>query len=731
VSNLPFIGLFKDVIRILGSVFFDAETASAPAPMFDDLTSTAGVSKRSTEAESSLIAAFHEIERWPQPCPGVTLSLPLFGTHLSFIVPWSSLDSHSIDYALPGADSKGAAQSLSRSSSPASSCGHTSLTGKSASSVTSDISDTELDLHEISAASALQLPGLFQEIGLFSIFRHLVPSLWHLWQLAVTGQPLLVMASTPELCGDAVLAIVSLISPLSYCADFRPYFTLYDSDFQQIAASFGSHSTTGPRTKHGKPSPLLAGTVDGARTPSTGCPMMIGTTNPFFVKALDRWPNAAWLGHRGGPGVRGVGVGEPASHSALQDAAISHPRSKEDVSTMIISDVDALSECLPRPGEESSAPPRLVVRHAALIHPDEHVLSQLLPVVPALEEGPQLRIGGIRRPTADKSHEVGTSLHFDSVSTSALGGDIPAVVINNGILRQHFRHLTHGFLRPFEKYFVLSKKVADSISSRGPVGAGKPIPLPLSEIMAAGTSINATNRPPMPPRHVLPAPVGMNQTTDKISTYGAYDDLAALFLPRFELDAFLAHLESTGGPKHKLLRSTDWRTLYSQFVCGPHFHPWFNARRKATCTRLFHLSRTLRLALSIDDLLPSSPYAGATASAGQEQVPFSSLPPPAMGVSEASGGSADTVPAHKPMYRLTRDDLARHQDICVQLHNKIVASFVREEAFIAQDAELLQAMRGHINAVESALPSHLRPAFNNHALASSRLISGSEQLGPT
>ena len=49
---------------------------------------------------------------------------------------------------------------------------------------------------------------------------------------------------------------------------------------------------------------------------------------------------------------------------------------------------------------------------------------------------PQLRLFGDERPTL-----------------SGKVGEVPAVVINNAILRQHFRHLTTAFLRPFNRYF--------------------------------------------------------------------------------------------------------------------------------------------------------------------------------------------------------------------------------------------------------------------------------------
>ncbi|KAA0147867.1 hypothetical protein FNF29_07080 [Cafeteria roenbergensis] len=83
-----------------------------------------------------------------------------------------------------------------------------------------------------------ELPGVFQEIGLFSTFRALAPSLWMLWEMALLGRPILVFGPNPKLCGDAVLGVVSLIAPLPFHGDYRPYFTLFDPDFPSIQAAF-------------------------------------------------------------------------------------------------------------------------------------------------------------------------------------------------------------------------------------------------------------------------------------------------------------------------------------------------------------------------------------------------------------------------------------------------------------------------------------------------------------
>lgn len=56
-------------------------------------------------------------------------------------------------------------------------------------------------------------------------------------------------------------ALVAIISPLPYSADFRPYFTIHDSAFQQLSG--------------GRPD-----------ANSNGLPQLLGITNLYFLKVL-------------------------------------------------------------------------------------------------------------------------------------------------------------------------------------------------------------------------------------------------------------------------------------------------------------------------------------------------------------------------------------------------------------------------------------------------------------
>lgn len=58
-----------------------------------------------------------------------------------------------------------------------------------------------------------------------------------------------------------------MITPLKYCADHRPYFTIHDSDFKEFTSK-----------EHSPP------------------PVILGVTNPFFAKTLHHWPHTIRLG---------------------------------------------------------------------------------------------------------------------------------------------------------------------------------------------------------------------------------------------------------------------------------------------------------------------------------------------------------------------------------------------------------------------------------------------------
>uniref|UniRef100_A0A452S3Q6 DENN domain containing 6A n=1 Tax=Ursus americanus TaxID=9643 RepID=A0A452S3Q6_URSAM len=159
------------------------------------------------KSEPYLEAACNDVDRWPAPVPGKTLHLPIMGVVMK-VITFYFIYTH-ISVILP-------------------------------------------TVHEV------------------DLFRCFCPVFLHsqmLWELVLLGEPLVVMAPSPSESSETVLALVNCISPLKYFSDFRPYFTIHDSEFKEYTTR-----TQAP------PSVIL------------------GVTNPFFAKTLQHWPHIIRIG---------------------------------------------------------------------------------------------------------------------------------------------------------------------------------------------------------------------------------------------------------------------------------------------------------------------------------------------------------------------------------------------------------------------------------------------------
>ncbi|KAL5014632.1 hypothetical protein ScPMuIL_008902 [Solemya velum] len=213
ISKLPFVALFSELSSIIAPEYFD-------------------------NGEPSLEAACHDIDQWPAPLPGETLTLPIFGTVLQVRVSSRS------DKLL----------------------GNTQRSQK-----------TLLPAHSI-------LPALY-EVDIFSAFQSILPHIQMLWELVLTSEPLVSMAASPTVTSQTVHALVSLITPLKFCSDYRPYFTIHDSEFKEYT------------TKTQAPPPVI-----------------LGVTNPFFAKTLQHWPHIIRIGEM-------MEVGSPKGFNKLKKAS--------------------------------------------------------------------------------------------------------------------------------------------------------------------------------------------------------------------------------------------------------------------------------------------------------------------------------------------------------------------------------------------------------------------------
>uniref|UniRef100_A0A8C5UAX4 DENN domain containing 6B n=1 Tax=Malurus cyaneus samueli TaxID=2593467 RepID=A0A8C5UAX4_9PASS len=210
--------------------------------------------------------------------------------------------------------------------------------------------------------SMVELQSCPIDTGIVPCFRCFQPVLIHvqlLWELMLLGEPLVM-----------VLALTSCLAPLRYCCDFRPYFTIHDSEFKEFTTR-----TQAP--------------------PS----IIVGVTNPFFIKTLQHWPHILRVGElrMAGELPKQVKVKKPAKLKTLD----TKPGIYTSYKTFLHKDKTLIKRLLKgmqrkRPSEVQSA---LLRRHLleltqSFIIPLEHYMASLMPLQRAItpwKNPPQIR----------------------------------------------------------------------------------------------------------------------------------------------------------------------------------------------------------------------------------------------------------------------------------------------------------------------------------------------------
>ncbi|EEY69156.1 uncharacterized protein PITG_05355 [Phytophthora infestans T30-4] len=260
VSTKPYVDLYDRVLRVVGPLFFKA-------------------------GPQVLVAVYNNIKSWPDLVHDTPVVLPLAGTYISCIIP-KLLDYEHLDSAYESdAESPVHSHFIVEGDDDATDVPDFSALDEEDDGEEEDTEETVLVKEGNFVVSRRQHPPSpsfadlllskrthqltpFENIGLYSSFLGLEETLWLLWQLAITGESFLILSPHARTCSQAVLAFTSLIAPLQFHGDCRPYFTVYEADFDTLSS----------RQNNGV-SNLKDVTI-------------IGTTNPFFMKSLSHWPNA-------------------------------------------------------------------------------------------------------------------------------------------------------------------------------------------------------------------------------------------------------------------------------------------------------------------------------------------------------------------------------------------------------------------------------------------------------
>ena len=210
----------------------------------------------------ALDMAWRDILSWPQPQLSHHLQFPLLGKVIKFPMPTirnGSFIFTPLPSILEGAGSSSSSSSKKSKDSDSKSSSKEVKTSKASFSSDSKISPSVVSLDD----------RFLHTVPVYAPLAPVISKIWLLWELMLLGQPILVLSPAPGLSSDAVLALTSLLSPLEYKGDFRPFFTIHDADFKNFS--------------------------DDTWKPSSDSGLVIGGTNPYFFKALSHWTNIVTL----------------------------------------------------------------------------------------------------------------------------------------------------------------------------------------------------------------------------------------------------------------------------------------------------------------------------------------------------------------------------------------------------------------------------------------------------
>ena len=416
-------------------------------------------------------------------------------------------------------------------------------------------------LSEMFAAKNESGVGLFQSIGLYSSFgESLTPHLWTMWEAALVGDPILILSPSPSTCAQLVEATVSLIAPVPYAGDYRPYITVFDPDFKEMCAR---------HTKN-----------KGLGLPST----IVGTTNPYIVKMLQFWPTfvhalpslhgkALRAGRDGAVAVvpTGSALLSSSSSSSMPMIPLTFRSSAPgDVKLKRVRITVPLETALGNKLEQGTLQPAIVARRDPVTKANGQVLRQLVHIGDSVVSRELSRMGSGSVSGDDNARDASGSalassrpgLDFCSGFLLPGGSEGPSeVTINDAILRQHFQRLTAEFLAPFERYFAVSGEVSDGGYSNGLSvnGSGS----------CGGANVSLSAR----------AAVRNSKTGGGggVTSLGPYADLKKV-LEKFDETTFLHRLARTGASSKPLLAAvlptaSARESLYRRFVRSPSFRP--------------------------------------------------------------------------------------------------------------------------------------------------------------
>ncbi|CAF1408095.1 unnamed protein product [Adineta steineri] len=243
LSKLPFISLFLTIVKQLAVDFFEHGLSSL---------------------ESCCYLMDHQ---WPEPEPGKTLLLPLLDSVLQIRIPTHGDKPFSPSDLVQFRTIVNETSIVNTNSSQSFKFpidDDTEIDGSE-----QDLTTDVLPKHE-QQQQQQQLPRLIPFVYDVNTHQSLLCVLTHiqlLWELILLNEPIAILGSFPTECSQTIQALVHIIWPLRYASDYRPFFTIHNSEFHEITFNTSTKTLASPPK------------------------IIIGVTNPFFAKLLHQWPH--------------------------------------------------------------------------------------------------------------------------------------------------------------------------------------------------------------------------------------------------------------------------------------------------------------------------------------------------------------------------------------------------------------------------------------------------------
>ncbi|KAJ3408792.1 Protein dennd6a [Chytriomyces hyalinus] len=284
-------------------------------------------------------------------------------------------------------------------------------------------SDSTTSLSSSTISPVLACPG-----NMYTTFSTTISLMYPLWELLILGESILVSAETPKSCSQVVWALLELVKPVPFGGDFRPFFTLQDSEFRTLGRSTSVPSAT-----------------------------ILGVTNPFFDKVFQHWPHKVRVGS-----LNPMAVGAPSSPQTGKGTFGNGGPSTGDVSLNRSS--TPMGRGMPIiPNSENSSPKSGSPRQSTLKSFMSSFRGSNSNLGKAASNSSQQLVTGRGSPIIVFDAVVESlSTKYKSVLTKdkAFLKDLADLVtagasmeILNNTIRRHFIELTDKFLQPLNRYY--------------------------------------------------------------------------------------------------------------------------------------------------------------------------------------------------------------------------------------------------------------------------------------